>query len=41
VEGGGRYRQDHVQFAAKRRYDPENLLNPGKMASYIAEPVAE
>ena len=40
VEGGGRYRQDHVQFAAKRRYDPLNLLNPGKMASYIAVPAA-
>ena len=41
VEGGGRYRQDHVQFAAKRRYDPLNLLNPGKMASYNPEPAAE
>ena len=38
VEGGGRYRRDHVQFAAKRRYDPLNLLNPGKMASYVPEP---
>jgi len=34
VEGGGRYRQDHVQLIAKRRYDPKGLLNPGKMASY-------
>jgi FAD/FMN-containing dehydrogenase len=37
VEGGGRYRQDHVQLKAKRRYDPKGLLNPGKMASYLAE----
>ncbi|MDE3104938.1 MAG: FAD-binding oxidoreductase [Acidobacteriota bacterium] len=37
VEGGGRYRQDHVQFLAKRRYDPRNLLNPGKMISYQPE----
>jgi FAD/FMN-containing dehydrogenase len=37
VEGGGRYRQDHVQLVAKRRYDPKGLLNPGKMASYVAE----
>jgi FAD/FMN-containing dehydrogenase len=22
---------------AKRRYDPKGLLNPGKMASYMAE----
>jgi FAD/FMN-containing dehydrogenase len=37
VEGGGRYRQDHVQLVAKRRYDPKGLLNPGKMASFVAE----
>jgi FAD/FMN-containing dehydrogenase len=35
VEGGGRYRQDHVQLVAKRKYDPKGLLNPGKMASYV------
>jgi hypothetical protein len=37
VEGGGRYRQDHVQLVAKRKYDPKGLLNPGKMASYTME----
>ncbi len=36
VEGGGRYRQDHIQLIAKRKYDPKGLLNPGKMASYQA-----
>lgn len=36
VEGGGRYRQDHIQLLAKRKYDPKGLLNPGKMASYHA-----
>ena len=35
VEGGGRYRQDHIQLQAKRKYDPKGLLNPGKMASYL------
>jgi len=34
VEGGGRYRQDHVQLEAKRKYDPKGLMNPGKMASF-------
>lgn len=34
VEGGGRYRADHVQLVAKRRYDPKGLLNPGKMATF-------
>jgi FAD/FMN-containing dehydrogenase len=37
VEGGGRYRQDHVQLIAKRKYDPKGLLNPGKMSSYQPE----
>jgi FAD/FMN-containing dehydrogenase len=37
VEGGGRYRQDHVQLMAKRKYDPKGLLNPGKMSSYEPE----
>ncbi len=37
VEGGGRYRQDHIQLKAKRKYDPKGLLNPGKMASYQRE----
>jgi FAD/FMN-containing dehydrogenase len=34
VEDGGRYREDSVQLAAKRRYDPKGLLNPGKMLSF-------
>ena len=36
VEGGGRYRRDHIQLIAKHKYDPKGLLNPGKMASYHA-----
>jgi len=34
VEGGGRYRADHVQLVAKQRYDPKGLLNPGKMVTF-------
>lgn len=34
VEGGGRYREDHIQLRTKQRYDPTGLLNPGKMASF-------
>ena len=34
VEGGGRYRADHVQLLAKQRYDPRGLLNPGKMMTF-------
>ncbi len=37
VEDGGRYREDHVQLRAKRRYDPKGLLNPGKMLSFEPE----
>lgn len=36
VEGGGRYRVDNIQLIAKRRYDPNGLLNPGKMATFEA-----
>ena len=36
VEGGGRYRQDNVQLQAKYRYDPKGLMNPGKMATFVA-----
>ena len=36
VEGGGRYRADNIQLIAKRRYDPNGLLNPGKMATFEA-----
>lgn len=34
VEDGGRFREDNVQLAAKHRYDPKGLLNPGKMLSF-------
>jgi FAD/FMN-containing dehydrogenase len=37
VEDGGRYREDHEQLRAKRRYDPKGLLNPGKMPSFEPE----
>ena len=37
VEDGGRFREDNVQLAAKRRYDPKGLLNPGKMLSFQPE----
>jgi FAD/FMN-containing dehydrogenase len=37
VEGGGRYRPDNVQLIAKYRYDPNGLLNPGKMSSFTPE----
>ena len=40
VEDGGRYREDHVQLRAKRRYDPKGLLNPGKMLSFEPENAA-
>jgi hypothetical protein len=38
VEGGGRYRADNVQLLAKQKYDPQGLLNPGKMTTFQAEP---
>jgi FAD/FMN-containing dehydrogenase len=34
VEGGGRYRADNVQLLAKYKYDPQGLLNPGKMVTF-------
>ena len=34
VEGGGRYREDNVQLMAKQKYDPQGLLNPGKMITF-------
>jgi len=37
VEGGGRYRSDHIQLLAKLRYDSKGLLNPGKMISFEPE----
>jgi hypothetical protein len=39
VEDGGRFREDHVQLMAKRKYDPKGLLNPGKMLSFETETV--
>jgi len=39
VEDGGRFREDHVQLMAKRKYDPKGLLNPGKMLSFEPEAV--
>ena len=39
VEDGGRFREDHAQLRAKRRYDPKGLLNPGKMLSFEPEGV--
>jgi FAD/FMN-containing dehydrogenase len=41
VEGGGRFRDDNVQLQAKYKYDPKGLMNPGKMASFVARPVEE
>ena len=37
VEGGGRYREDNVQLLTKYKYDPQGLLNPGKMATFNSE----
>jgi hypothetical protein len=34
VEGGGRYRPDNIQLLAKYKYDPQGLLNPGKMMTF-------
>jgi FAD/FMN-containing dehydrogenase len=39
VEGGGRYRPDHIQLVAKQHNDPRGLLNPGKMITF--EPAEE
>jgi FAD/FMN-containing dehydrogenase len=41
VEGGGRYRADNVQLLAKRKYDPKDLLNPGKMITFHPESTAK
>ena len=34
VEGGGRFRSDNRQLRAKYLFDPNGLLNPGKMATF-------
>jgi hypothetical protein len=41
VEDGGRFREDHIQLIAKRKYDPKGLLNPGKMLSFEKEEILE
>jgi FAD/FMN-containing dehydrogenase len=39
LEDGSRYRRaDADQFGFKAEVDPYNLLNPGKMKSYIGKP---
>ncbi len=40
LEGGGRFRADNIQLLAKQKYDPEGLLNPGKMISFHKQAVA-
>ncbi len=37
VEGGGRFRSDNRQLRAKYLFDPNGLLNPGKMATFRKE----
>ncbi|MCX6597625.1 MAG: FAD-binding oxidoreductase [Acidobacteria bacterium] len=37
LEDSGRYRADNIQLNAKQRYDPQGLLNPGKMLSFKPE----
>jgi FAD/FMN-containing dehydrogenase len=37
VEGGGRFRSDNRQLQAKYQFDPNGLLNPGKMATFRKE----
>jgi FAD/FMN-containing dehydrogenase len=37
VEGGGRFRSDNRQLRAKYLFDPNGLLNPGKMVTFRKE----
>ena len=37
LEESGRYRADNIQLKAKQKYDPDGLLNPGKMISFQRE----
>jgi FAD/FMN-containing dehydrogenase len=37
VEGGGRFRADNRQLRAKYLFDPNGLLNPGKMVTFRKE----
>jgi hypothetical protein len=41
VEDGGRFRADNIQLLAKQKYDPQGLLNPGKMISFRREGVTQ
>jgi len=41
LEGGGRYRADNIQLQAKHKYDPQGLLNPGKMIGFEPEALAK
>jgi hypothetical protein len=37
LEDAGRFRDDNIQLKAKQKYDPQGLLNPGKMISFQPE----
>jgi FAD/FMN-containing dehydrogenase len=39
LEDAGRFRADNIQLAAKQKYDPRGLLNPGKMISFQKQAV--
>jgi len=38
LEGSGRWRPDDAKLVAKAEYDPQGLLNPGKMLGYQPRP---
>jgi FAD/FMN-containing dehydrogenase len=41
LEDAGRFRADNIQLAAKQKYDPRGLLNPGKMISFRKQVVTQ
>jgi FAD/FMN-containing dehydrogenase len=41
LEDAGRFRADNIQLAAKQKYDPRGLLNPGKMISFRKQAVPQ
>ena len=41
LEDGGRFRTDNIQLKAKQKYDPQGLLNPGKMISFHREAIVK
>ena len=41
LEDGGRFRADNIQLQAKQKYDPQGLLNPGKMKSFCKQAVPQ